>query len=111
MNRHENIKELEQGVGLRSQLGSPGKQHVAPLAVAPIFIGTASCTRRVDLERFINCGDGFHPALKFAREISATCVYFLDTSVSINGDALTTSVSYTLTDSHSFPPPTLTNHT
>ena len=32
----------------------------------------------------------FHPALKFTWEISESCVLFLDISVSINGDALTT---------------------
>ena len=57
-------------------------------------LGTASCTR-VDLERFINYVNGFHHALKFTWEISETCVSFLDISVSINGDALATSVSYT----------------
>ena len=64
-------------------------------------LGTASCTR-VDLERFINYVNGFHHALKFTWEISETCVSFLDISVSINGDALATSVSYKPTDSHSY---------
>ena len=64
-------------------------------------LGTASCTR-VDLERFINYINGFHHALKFTWEISETCVSFLDISVSINGDALATSVSYKPTDSHSY---------
>ena len=64
-------------------------------------LGTASCTR-VDLERFINFVNGFHHALKFTWEFSETCVSFLDISVSINGDALATSVSYKPTDSHSY---------
>ena len=64
-------------------------------------LGTASCTR-ADLEGFINYVNGFHHALKFTWEISETCVSFLDISVSINGDALATSVSYKPTDSHSY---------
>ena len=56
----------------------------------------------MDLERFINYVNGFHHALKFTWEISETCVSFLDISVSINGDALATSVSYKPTDSHSY---------
>ena len=64
-------------------------------------LGTASCTR-VGLERFINYVNGFHHALKFTWEISVTCVSFLDISISINGDALATSVSYKPTDSHSY---------
>ena len=56
----------------------------------------------MDLERFINYVNGFHHALKFTWEISETCVSFLDISVSINGDAFATSVSYKPTDSHSY---------
>ena len=56
----------------------------------------------MDLERFINYVNGFHHALKFTWVISETCVSFLDISVSINGDALATSVSYKPTDSHSY---------
>ena len=55
-----------------------------------------------NLERFINYVNGFHHALKFRCEISETCVSFLDISVSINGDALATSISYKPTDSHSY---------
>ena len=44
----------------------------------------------------------FHHALKFTWEISETCVSFLDFSVSMTGDALTISVSYKPTDSHSY---------
>ena len=56
----------------------------------------------MDLEKFINYVNGFHDALKFAWEISETCVSFLDIPVSINGDALATSVSYKPTDSRSY---------
>ena len=79
------------------------EQHTGPI---PGFFGrfiddclvTTSCSR-VDLERFINFVDNFHPALKFAWEISETCVSFQDVLVSINGDALATSVAYKPTDS------------
>ena len=64
-------------------------------------MGTASCTR-VDLERFINYVNYFHHALKCTWEINETCVSFLDILVSINGDALATSVCYKPTDSHSY---------
>ena len=56
----------------------------------------------MDLEKFINYVNGFHDALKFAWEIRETCVSFLDIPVSINGDALATSVSYKPTDSRSY---------
>ena len=55
-------------------------------------LGTASCTR-ADLERFINYVNGFHHALKFTWEISETFVSFLDISIWINGDALTTLIN------------------
>ena len=64
-------------------------------------LGTASCSR-VDLECFINFVGNFHPVLKFLWEISETCLSSLDILVSINGDALTTSVAYKPTDSHSY---------
>ena len=62
--------------------------------------GTASCSN-ADLERFISFVDNFHAGLKLTCEISKTCVPFLDILVSINGNALKTSVSYKPTDSHS----------
>jgi hypothetical protein len=40
-------------------------------------LDTASCSR-VELERFINFVNNFHPALQFAWEISETSVSFLD---------------------------------
>ena len=64
-------------------------------------LGTASCSR-VDLERFINYVNDYHPALKFTWEISEASVSFLDILVSINSNALGTSVSYRPTDSHSY---------
>ena len=73
-----------------------------------LLIETASCTS-VDLERFVDYVNGFHHALEFTWD-SQTCMSFQDISVSINGDALATSVFYKPTDSHifCFPPPTLT---
>ena len=56
-------------------------------------LGTASCTR-VDLVRLINYVNGFHSVLQCKCEISDTCVSFLDISVTINGDAVTYTVSY-----------------
>ena len=64
-------------------------------------LGTASCSR-VELERFINFVNNFHPALQFTWEISETSVSSLDILVSINGNKLFTSVFYKPTDSHSY---------
>ena len=82
------------------------KQYTGPI---PKFFGryiddclrTASCTL-VDLERSINYVNSFHHALKFTWKISESCVSFVDISVSINGDALTTH-SYPLFSSSSLP--------
>jgi hypothetical protein len=49
---------------------------------------------RVELERFINFVNNFHPALQFTWEISGTSVSFLDILVSINGNKLVTSVFF-----------------
>jgi hypothetical protein len=62
---------------------------------------TASCCR-VELERFINFVNNFHPALQFTWEISETSVSFLDILVSIHGNKLVTSVFYEPTDSRSY---------
>jgi hypothetical protein len=64
-------------------------------------LGTASCSR-VELERFINFVNNFHPALQFTWEISETSVSFSDIIVSINRNKLVTSVFYKPTDSHSY---------
>ena len=61
-------------------------------------LGIAACSR-VEVERFINFVDNFHPALQFTWEISETNVSFLDILVSINGNKLFTSVFYKPTDS------------
>ena len=62
---------------------------------------TASCLR-AGLEPFISFVNNFHPAFKYTWEISRTWVSFLDILVSINGNALKTSVSYKPTDSHCY---------
>ena len=64
-------------------------------------IGATSCSR-VDLDLFISYVNSFHPALEFTWEISDKSVTFLDISVSITDDRLSTSVHYKPTDSHSY---------
>ena len=64
-------------------------------------IGIASCTRS-ELDSFIFFVNSFHPSLQFTWEISDTSVAFLDISVSISGNRLSTSVHYKPTDSHSY---------
>ena len=64
-------------------------------------LGIAACSR-VELERFINFVDNFHPALQFTWKFSETSVSFLDILVSINGNKLFTSVFYKPTDSHRY---------
>ena len=63
--------------------------------------GTLLCSR-IDLQRLINYVNEFHSALSFTWEISETSVSFLDILVFINGNALSTSVSYKPTDIHSY---------
>ena len=64
-------------------------------------IGAASCTH-AELVDFINFTSNFHPALKFTWFISDTSLPFLDLSVSISGDSLSTDFYYKPTDSHSY---------
>ncbi|XP_062914076.1 uncharacterized protein LOC134351618 [Mobula hypostoma] len=61
----------------------------------------ASCTH-AELVDFINFASNFHPALKFTWSISDISLPFLDLSVSISGDSLSTDVYYKPTDSHSY---------
>ncbi|XP_062918402.1 uncharacterized protein LOC134353856 [Mobula hypostoma] len=63
--------------------------------------GAASCTH-AELVDFINFASNFHPALKFTWSISDTSLPFLDLSVSVCGDSLSTDVYYKPTDSHSY---------
>ena len=60
-------------------------------------IGATSCSR-IDLDSFISYVNSFHPALEFTWEISDKSVTFLDISVSITDDHLSTSVNYKPTD-------------
>ncbi|XP_059840443.1 uncharacterized protein LOC132402015 isoform X1 [Hypanus sabinus] len=64
-------------------------------------IGAASCTH-AELVDFINFSFNFHTALKFTWSISDTSLPFLDLSVSISGDGLSTDIKYKPTDSHSY---------
>ena len=64
-------------------------------------IGATSSTRE-DLNQFITAVNSFHPALKYTWEISDTSLAFLDIKVSIEGNALCTSVHYKPTDSHGY---------
>ncbi|XP_059825093.1 uncharacterized protein LOC132393706 [Hypanus sabinus] len=64
-------------------------------------IGAASCTH-AELVNFINFASNFHPALKFTWSIPDTSLPFLDLSVSISGDGLSTDIYCKPTDSHSY---------
>eukprot|EP00061_Rhincodon_typus_P011353 g36298.t1 len=64
-------------------------------------IGAASCSHE-ELEHFINFTNSFHPNLKFTWTISNTPLPFLDLSVSICGNRLSTDIYFKPTDSHSY---------
>ena len=59
------------------------------------------CTRE-ELTQFITAVNSFHPAPKYAQEISDTSLAFLDSKISIEVNDLSTSVNYKLTYSHSY---------
>ena len=63
--------------------------------------GATSCSKP-DLESFISYVNSFHPSLDFTWEISETSATFLDFSVSITKNYLSTSVHYKPIDSHSY---------
>ena len=65
------------------------------------IIGATSGSKE-DIQAFIDYADHLHPALHFTSKISSDTVTFLDISVRINGNCLTTSVHYKPTDSHSY---------
>ena len=53
------------------------------------------------LNQFTNDSvNSFHPALKYIRKITENSLAFLEIKFSINNNGLSTSVHYTLTDSH-----------
>ena len=60
-----------------------------------------SCSKP-DLESFISYVISFHPSFDFTWEISETSVTFLDISVSITDNYLSTNVHYKPIDSHSY---------
>eukprot|EP00061_Rhincodon_typus_P012056 g37523.t1 len=62
-------------------------------------IGAASCSHE-ELEQFINFTNTFHPDL--TRTIPDTSLSFLDLSVSISGNQLSTDIYFKPTDSHSY---------
>jgi hypothetical protein len=64
-------------------------------------IGAASCSKQ-ELDSFISYVNSFHPALDFTWDISQSSVTFLDISVSITANRLSTTVFYKPTDSHSY---------
>ena len=64
-------------------------------------VGVTSFTRD-ELTQLITAINSSRPALKYTREISVSCLAFLDIKISIEGDGLCTIVSYKPTDSHSY---------
>eukprot|EP00061_Rhincodon_typus_P017918 g46852.t1 len=62
-------------------------------------IDAASCSRE-ELEQFINFANTFHHTLKFT--ISDTSLPFLDLSISISGNQLTTDIHFKPMDSHNY---------
>jgi len=64
-------------------------------------IGATSSSRE-ERDYFITSVNPFHLAMKYTWEISETSIALLDIKVSINGNALSTSVHYKPTDSHSY---------
>ena len=64
-------------------------------------VGATSFTRE-ELDQYITAVNSFHPARKYAWEISDTSLAFLDIKVSVEGNSLCTSVHYKPTDSRSY---------
>ena len=63
---------------------------------------SATSSSREDLNQCTTAVNSFHPALKYAWEMSDTSLAFLDIKVSIEGNGLCTSVHNKPTDSHSY---------
>eukprot|EP00061_Rhincodon_typus_P010041 g34019.t1 len=64
-------------------------------------IGAASCSHK-ELKQFTNFTNTFHPALKFTGTISDPSLPFLDLSVSISRNRITTNIHFKPTDSHNY---------
>ena len=57
---------------------------------------------REQLQAFMDFVSNFHPALKFKVEITEISIPFLDITLSINGNQISTSVHYRETDAHRY---------
>ena len=64
-------------------------------------VGATSLPRE-QLQAFIDFVSNFRPALKFTVEITETSIPFLDITLSINGNLISTSVHYKETDAHRY---------
>ncbi|KAL9952017.1 hypothetical protein ACROYT_G039216 [Oculina patagonica] len=64
-------------------------------------LGASSGTRE-DLESFIEFCSSYHPSLKYTFEISESSIPFLDLSLSISNDRISTSIHYKPTDTHNY---------
>ena len=60
----------------------------------------ATSSSREELNQFITSVNYFHSALKYTWEISENSRAFLDIKLSVNGNSLSISVPYKVTDSH-----------
>ena len=64
-------------------------------------IGVACCSR-VELENYIHFVSNFHPALQFRHTISDTELSFLDITLRITNDHISTTIYYKDTDTHTY---------
>ena len=64
-------------------------------------IGVACCSR-VELENYISFVSNFHPALQFRHTISDTELSFLDITLRITDDHISTTIYYKDTDSYTY---------
>ena len=65
------------------------------------YVGIRTSTMK-ELEDFMQYVNDFHPSLSYAYDISDTSVNFLDISISITQQGLTTDIFYKDTDTHSY---------
>lgn len=62
-----------------------------------------TCCSRVDPENYIRFVSNFHPALQFTHTISDTELPFLDITLCITDDHISTTIYYKDTDTHTYP--------
>ena len=62
----------------------------------------AACCSHVDLENYIHFISNFHPALQFTHTISDTELSFLDITLCITDDHISTTIYYKDTDTHTY---------